>query len=126
MKLAKNINSFKQEEVCMKRNVKWFKVVLIAILVFLPLTVAAWDINPIVSTDWLQENLTNPKLVIVDVRKVEEYRTGHIPGAVDVFYGSWAVKPVVLAAEVKKGGKVLVLRDTAGVPVWAGWGWNAR
>lgn len=33
-----------------------------------------------------------------------------------------AGKPVILAAEVKKGDKVLVLRDAAGVPVWAGWG----
>jgi len=33
-----------------------------------------------------------------------------------------AGKPVVIAAEVKKGDKVLVLRDAAGVPVWAGWG----
>jgi hypothetical protein len=31
-------------------------------------------------------------------------------------------KPIVLAAEVKKGDKILVLRDGAGVPVWAGWG----
>ncbi len=33
-------------------------------------------------------------------------------------------KPVVIAAEVKKGDKTLVLRDAAGVPVWAGWGWK--
>ena len=33
-----------------------------------------------------------------------------------------AGKPIILAAEVKKGDTVLVLRDAAGVPVWAGWG----
>jgi len=33
-----------------------------------------------------------------------------------------AGKPIILAAEVKKGDKVLILRDAAGVPVWAGWG----
>lgn len=33
-------------------------------------------------------------------------------------------KPVIIATEVKKGDKVLVLRDSAGVPVWAGWGWG--
>jgi len=32
-----------------------------------------------------------------------------------------AGKSVVLAAEVKKGDSVLVLRDASGVPVWAGW-----
>ena len=31
-------------------------------------------------------------------------------------------KPVIIAAEVKKGDNVLVLRDATGVPVWAGWG----
>jgi hypothetical protein len=30
-------------------------------------------------------------------------------------------KPVVIAAEVKKGENTLVLRDSAGVPMWAGW-----
>jgi hypothetical protein len=33
-----------------------------------------------------------------------------------------AGKPIILAAEVKKGDNVLVLRDATGVPVWAGWG----
>jgi len=54
--------------------------------------VMARDIDPIVSTDWLQKNLKNQELVIVDLRKVEEYKAGHIPGAVNVFYGSWAIK----------------------------------
>ncbi|MDD2903926.1 MAG: DNA-binding protein [Syntrophales bacterium] len=31
-------------------------------------------------------------------------------------------KPAIIAAEVKKGDKVLKLRDQAGVPVWAGQG----
>jgi hypothetical protein len=30
-------------------------------------------------------------------------------------------KPAIIAAEVKKGDHVLVLRDSAGVPVWSGW-----
>jgi hypothetical protein len=29
--------------------------------------------------------------------------------------------PAVMAAEVRKGDHVLVLRDAAGTPVWAGW-----
>ncbi|MCX5855513.1 MAG: DNA-binding protein [Deltaproteobacteria bacterium] len=35
-----------------------------------------------------------------------------------------AGKPVIIAAEVKKGENVLVLRDASGVPVWSGWGWK--
>jgi hypothetical protein len=30
-------------------------------------------------------------------------------------------KPVIIAAEIKKGDSVLVLRDSTGVPAWAGW-----
>ncbi len=32
-----------------------------------------------------------------------------------------AGKPAIIAAEVKKGDSTLVLRDSAGVPAWAGW-----
>ncbi len=30
-------------------------------------------------------------------------------------------RPAIIAAEVKKGDKVLTLRDPNGIPVWAGW-----
>jgi hypothetical protein len=34
---------------------------------------------------------------------------------------TFADKPAIVAAEVKKGDNVLVLRDSAGIPVWSGW-----
>jgi hypothetical protein len=34
---------------------------------------------------------------------------------------SFAGKPAIIAAEVKKGIDVLKLRDDAGLPVWSGW-----
>lgn len=34
---------------------------------------------------------------------------------------TFAGKPAIIAAEVKKGDSVLVLRDSAGIPAWAGW-----
>jgi hypothetical protein len=30
-------------------------------------------------------------------------------------------KPAIIAAEIKKGDGVLVLRDSSGIPAWAGW-----
>jgi hypothetical protein len=30
-------------------------------------------------------------------------------------------KPVLIAAEVRKGDNTLILRDAAGIPAWAGW-----
>lgn len=32
-----------------------------------------------------------------------------------------ADKPAIIAAEIKKGDSTLVLRDSAGIPAWAGW-----
>ena len=80
------------------RKMTWLKAVVLAVLLVSPLALAApvqaaaRDIDPIVSTDWLQKNLDNSNLVVVDVRKVEEYKAGHIPGAVNIVYGTWAVK----------------------------------
>jgi len=80
------------------KKMKWLKAFVLAALLLLPLALtapapaAARGIDPIVSTDWLQKNLDLPNLVIVDVRKLEEYKAGHIPGAVNVAYGSWAIK----------------------------------
>lgn len=34
---------------------------------------------------------------------------------------TFADKPAIIAAEVKKGDSVLALRDNAGIPVWSGW-----
>jgi thiosulfate/3-mercaptopyruvate sulfurtransferase len=82
------------------KKIKWLKTVLTMILLILPLAAMAKSIDPIVSTDWLAGNLKNADLVVVDVRKVEEYKAGHIPGAVNVFYGSWAIKKGTLLNEL--------------------------
>lgn len=34
---------------------------------------------------------------------------------------TFADKPAIIAAEVKKGENILVLRDSTGIPVWSGW-----
>ena len=60
---------------------------------------------------WYMERL-DAKIINGDKVEVKGVRT------------NLAGKPVVIAAEVKKGDKVLVLRDAAGVPVWSGWGWG--
>lgn len=113
------------------RNVRWLKAVMVVALLFLPLTAMARGIDPIVSTDWLQKNLKNAKVVIVDVRKVEDYKAGHIPGVVNVFYGSWAIKKgdllnelppiddladVVGSAGIDKDSLVVVIGKTDKVP----------
>jgi len=41
-------------------------------------------IDAIVSTQWLEDNIDNPNLVILDVREPDYYTAGHIPGSVNV------------------------------------------
>jgi thiosulfate/3-mercaptopyruvate sulfurtransferase len=91
-------------------------VVLAALL--LPMAAWAQALDPIVSTDWLEKNLANPNLVMVDLRKVEEYKAGHIPGAVSVFYGTWAIKKGDLLNELPPAAdsQVVLIGSTATMP----------
>jgi thiosulfate/3-mercaptopyruvate sulfurtransferase len=73
----------------MKRNILSTLIVFILFILSMPSAVLAREIAPIVSTDWLSANLNNPKLIILDIRRVEDYRDGHIPGAMSAFYGAW-------------------------------------
>lgn len=85
--------------------------VVVGLLIFLPLTVSARGIDPVVSANWLERNLALPNLVMVDIRKVEDYKAGHVPGAVNVFYGSWAVSKNGLLQELPAEDD---LRDVVG------------
>jgi len=42
----------------------------------------ARNIEPIVSTDWLADNLNTPGVVVLDVRPADVYDLDHIPGAI--------------------------------------------
>lgn len=89
--------------------------VMLAVLLLLPTAALARDVAPIVSTGWLEQNLANPKVVILDVRKVEEYKTGHIPNAVNVFYGSWAIKKGDLLNELPANDDLFDMIGAAGI-----------
>ena len=84
-------------------------------MLFLPAAVLARDIAPFESTGWLEKNIKNPKVVILDVRKIEEYAAGHIPGAINVFYGSWAVKRGDLLNELPADDDLRDVISSAGI-----------
>lgn len=44
----------------------------------------ARDVDAVVGVAWLEANLQKPGLVVVDVRKVDDYKAGHVPGAVNL------------------------------------------
>jgi thiosulfate/3-mercaptopyruvate sulfurtransferase len=84
---------------------------LLAVLLLLP--AAAFAGEPFVSTDWLQANLS--KVTVLDVRKVEEYNAGHIPGAINVFYGVWGIKKGVLLNELPSDDDLKDILSSAGI-----------
>jgi thiosulfate/3-mercaptopyruvate sulfurtransferase len=65
----------------MKRMKHLFLILLVIFV--LPFPVFGRELSPIVSVDWLEKNLNNPKLVMIDVRNVEEYKAGHIPSSIN-------------------------------------------
>lgn len=88
-------------------------MVVITFLLLLPCLSFARVIEPVVSTDWLQQNLS--KVTVVDVRKVEEYKAGHIPNAVNVFYGTWAIKRGDLLNELPADDDLKDILSSAGI-----------
>ena len=105
---------FKKEEDRM-RKLKMMTMLLVLLALVLPLSVFARDIEPIVSTDWLEKNLSNPKLIVVDIRKPEEYKAGHISGAINVFYNSWAVKKGALDNQLPSDDDLKDLLSASGI-----------
>jgi len=96
------------------RRLKWF-CLLVILTITLPCAAFARDIAPVVSRDWLEKNLNDPKLIAVDIRKVEEYREGNIPNSINVFYGSWAVKKKGLDNELPEDDDLFDVIGSAGI-----------
>jgi thiosulfate/3-mercaptopyruvate sulfurtransferase len=94
-------------------------ITLAVLAVIWVLTVApslqARDIQPIVSTDWLVTNTNNSNLRIIDIRKVEEFKEGHVAGAVNVFYNTWAIKKKDLDNELPEDDDLVDIISSAGV-----------
>jgi thiosulfate/3-mercaptopyruvate sulfurtransferase len=87
---------------------------LIMILVSLSSACHAREISPFISTDWLEKNLNNPGVKIIDIRDDAEYRKGHITGAVNVSVNSWAVEKNGLVREVLDEKDLLKLMGSIG------------
>jgi thiosulfate/3-mercaptopyruvate sulfurtransferase len=88
---------------------------VLAFVFALPLFALARDIAPVVSGDWLEKNLNDSKLIIVDIRKVEEYKEGNIPNSINVFYGTWAVKKKGLDNELPEDDDLFNVIGSTGI-----------
>lgn len=88
-----------------------FAFLLLISLLLVPLSLFSREIPPIVSSEWLEQNLDNPKVIVVDIRDSENYRKGHIPGAVNTPFSLWAVPNNGLSLELPSDE---ALRDLLG------------
>jgi thiosulfate/3-mercaptopyruvate sulfurtransferase len=92
------------------------KLILVSLLAAMLLPTAfARDIAPVVDSAWLEANLSNPRLVIMDMRKVEDYKAGHVPGAVNVIGASVYVKKGEINNEVPMMDDLSDVLSAAGV-----------
>lgn len=105
-------------------------MVLLAVALAAP--AFARDVDAIVGVAWLDANLAKPGLVIVDVRKVDEYKAGHVPGAVNVL-GLYAAKgglsnevpeaddlsEIIAEAGIGAGSTVVVVESDGARFAWA-------
>jgi thiosulfate/3-mercaptopyruvate sulfurtransferase len=88
---------------------------VLILLISLPALSFAREIDPIVDSVWLEKNLSNSKLVVVDIRKVEDYKAGHVPGAVNVIQASWVAARDGLRNEVPMADDLGDLISDAGI-----------
>jgi thiosulfate/3-mercaptopyruvate sulfurtransferase len=88
---------------------------LLALAAAVPALGVAREIPPFVSTDWLEANLNNPRLTTVDIREGEEYHEGHIPGAVNMFFGYWIIDKDKLQLELPADDDILALIGALGI-----------
>lgn len=80
-------------------------------------------ISPVVSTDWLEKNLDEPKLVIIDIRLDKEYATGHIPNAINIPFpeamenpnSQWFVERDGLMLELPEAADLFTTIGAAGI-----------
>jgi thiosulfate/3-mercaptopyruvate sulfurtransferase len=91
----------------------WIKFYLQLIIVCGIVSAVAWprDISPIVSTDWLAQNLDKSQVIILDIRSAEQYKKGHIPGAINAPFNLWAISANDLTLELPSDQ---TLRDLLG------------
>jgi thiosulfate/3-mercaptopyruvate sulfurtransferase len=73
------------------------------------------SIDPVISTDWLAGNAQDPKIVIVDIRRVEDYKAGHIPKSVNIFYNTWAITEGKLRNQVPQPDDLADIINSAGI-----------
>jgi thiosulfate/3-mercaptopyruvate sulfurtransferase len=96
----------------MTKRLLYFFLLLSAIN---PLSLLARNIEPFVSTDWLDKNSGAPGLLIIDVRSAADYKKSHIPGALNAGVNSWTVNKNGLLRELPASAELIALMGSLGI-----------
>jgi thiosulfate/3-mercaptopyruvate sulfurtransferase len=73
------------------------------------------QIDPIVSTEWLEQNINDNNMILLDVRSLEKYNEGHIAGSVSGPVAQWWVVRNDLLLELPESDDLLTLIGNAGI-----------
>jgi thiosulfate/3-mercaptopyruvate sulfurtransferase len=73
------------------------------------------DIAPIVPTDWLEQNLKDPRISILDIRTAAQYQKGHIPRSVSTPLSLWAPAANGLSLELPPDEALRDILGKAGI-----------
>ncbi len=92
-----------------------FALLVFSLMFLFPALGMTRSIDPVISTDWLAANAKDPKIVIVDIRKVEDYKAGHIPNAVNIFVNTWAITQGKLRNQVPPIDDLADIINSAGI-----------
>lgn len=68
----------------MKKKLLFVPVMFLITLSMVRTTLPAQEISAIVSTEWLEHNIVDHNLILLDVRETKSYSAGHIPGSINV------------------------------------------
>lgn len=88
---------------------------LAVVFCMVPMLAMARDITPVVSTDWVLQNSSDARLKVIDMRKAESYKEGHIPGAVNLFMAAWISPKPGLMLELPENDSLVATIKSAGV-----------
>ena len=73
------------------------------------------DIDPLVSTDWLERNLKEPGIIVLDIRTGSQFQSGHIPESVNTPLSEWAGTANGLTLELPSDEALRILIGKSGI-----------
>jgi thiosulfate/3-mercaptopyruvate sulfurtransferase len=97
---------------------RW-KIFLFAGLLFSSLTFPVFSrgVPAFVSVEWLEQNLGDIRVVVIDIRNPEQFGKGHIPGALNAPFADWTIENNNLSLELPREKVLLDLLGNLGLTV---------